>query len=164
MKLQLVFRTLGMGLLLLPLLAFADNRPKLAGTWEMDAAKSHVTDGRTITLTIDQTADRLTMTEVIKTDSSKKTITFSCATDATDCDFDEGGHKSKISIWYNGESVICCKTGGPAGDLVNEWHMKIAPDNTLAVDVEHVDPAGPAEALVFKRVSDATKVADSAHK
>lgn len=148
--------------------AFAQNtKPQMSGVWEIDNAKSHVVDGRNVTMTIQQTPERLTVNEIIKTSSDTKNIHFSCTIDATDCDFDEAGHKSKISLWYNGQELIACRTCGPVGDLVNEWHMRLSPDgNTLTIEVEHVDPPAGPELMVFnkKAPADKAKTSDQANK
>ena len=68
MGIKLMFRTGLIAAMLMPVFALAQTKqPQLSGVWEMDTAKSHVVDGRTITMTVEQTPDRLTVTEAVKT-------------------------------------------------------------------------------------------------
>jgi hypothetical protein len=77
---------------------------------------------------------------------------FDCKMDGSDCAYDEGSHKSKVMVWFAGGELVACKTDGPAGDLVNEWHMQLSPDgHSLTVKIEHVDPAADPETIVFTK-------------
>ncbi|MBV9267873.1 MAG: hypothetical protein JO061_17020 [Acidobacteriaceae bacterium] len=139
-------------LVFLPLLvAETAPNPNLSGSWQVDPAKSQAADGKSLTLTIVQTAENIKIEGVAK-DSSKPAMHLNCKTDGSDCFFDDSGHKSKASIWSTGSELVICKTDGPPGDLVNEWHMKVSSDNkTLTVQVEHIDPAAANETLVLAK-------------
>jgi hypothetical protein len=85
---------------------------------------------------------------------TKTELHFDCKMDGSDCAFMEGSHKSKVSVWTVAGVTTACKTDGPSGDTVSEWHMKLSPDgNTLTIEVEHVDPAAALETMVFAKKS-----------
>jgi hypothetical protein len=134
-------------------LMLAADSPNMSGTWEMDAAKSEVTDGRAITLTIQQTAGKIKLDGVVKDKAGTATeIHFTCGTNGTNCDYDDAGHKAKVAVWFNGPQMIAAKTEGVAADAVNEWHMKLGPDGkVLTIEVEHIDPQAKNETLVFSK-------------
>jgi hypothetical protein len=133
--------------------AFLPPTPKLSGTWQMDPAKSHVSDGRTVTLVIENVANKIKLNATIHSKDGHDTTTdFTCAPDGKECEFDEGGHKSKISMWFNGDSLNVAKTDGPPGDVVNEWKLEMSPDGkVLTLVVTHIEPNGPEETLVFDK-------------
>jgi hypothetical protein len=140
--------------LLLPLLASADSgNPNFTGAWQMDAAKSQVVDGRLVTLTIENVSNKLKMVRVVKDKDGKEvTSQFVCGTGGTECEYDEGGHKAKGSVWYNGPALIVLKTDGLKEDASDEWTMKLSPDtHTLTVALEHIDPTSKEETLVFSK-------------
>jgi hypothetical protein len=140
--------------LLVPLLVSADSgNPNFTGTWQMDATKSQVIDGRLVTLTIEKVSDKLKMVRVVRAkDGREVTSQFVCGTGGTECEYDEGGHKAKVSVWYNGPALVVLKTEGLKEDASDEWTMKLSPDtHTLTVALEHIDPTGKNETLVFSK-------------
>lgn len=131
----------------------AADSPNMTGNWEMDAAKSEVADGRAVTLIISQAGGKIKLDGVVKDKTGAAAeIHFNCGTNGANCDYDDGGHKAKVALWFNGPELIAAKTEGPTTDAVNEWHMKLAPDGkVLTIEVEHIDPQGKAETLVFTK-------------
>ncbi|MFL6351864.1 MAG: hypothetical protein ACJ74Z_08450 [Bryobacteraceae bacterium] len=141
-------------LLLLPSLVAADTgSPNFTGAWQMDAAKSQVLDGRLVTLTLESVSNKLKMVRVVKgKDGKEVTSQFVCGTGGTECEYDEGGHKAKVSVWYNGPALVVLKTEGLKEDASDEWTMKLSPDtHTLTVALEHIDPTSKEETLVFSK-------------
>ena len=137
-----------------PLLALADSAsPNFAGAWQMDPAKSQVEDGRLVTLTIENISKKLKMVRIVRDkDGKEATSQFVCATVGSECEFDEAGHKAKVSVWYNGPALVVLKTEGLKEDASDEWTMKLSPDtHTLTVALEHIDPTGKEETLVFSK-------------
>jgi hypothetical protein len=134
-----------------PALVRAD-ATNFTGTWEMDAAKSQVADGRTVTLVIETLAATYKIDRTVREKGGQETSTqFACGF-GKECEFSEGSHKSKIMAWYDGPSLTVCKTGGPAADVSNEWKLELSPDKkTLTVTVSHLDPNGKDETLVFDK-------------
>ncbi len=137
-----------------PLLALADSgSPNFAGAWQMDPAKSQVEDGRLVTLTIQNISNKLKMVRIVRDkDGKEATYQFECETVGSECEFDEAGHKAKVSVWYNGPALVILKTDGPKEDASDEWTMKLSPDkHTLTVALEHIEPTGKEETLVFSK-------------
>jgi hypothetical protein len=140
--------------LLLSLLVSADSgNPNFTGAWQMDTAKSQVVDGRLVTLTIENVSNKLKMVRVVKDKDGKEvTSQFVCGTGGAECEYDQGGQKAKVSVWYNGPALVILKTGGPKEDASDEWTMKLSPDTqTLTVALEHIDPTSKEETLVFSK-------------
>jgi hypothetical protein len=140
--------------LVFPLLASADSKtPNFSGAWQMDPAKSQVGDGRLVTMTIENISDKIKMVRVVREKDGKEvTSQFVCGTGGTECEYDEGGHKAKVSLWYNGPALVVLKTDGPKEDTSDEWTMKLSSDtHTLTVGLEHIDPSSKEETLVFSK-------------
>jgi hypothetical protein len=142
--------------LVFPLLVSGDSgTPNFTGSWQMDAAKSQVIDGRLVTLTIETLSNKLKMVRVVRDKDGKEvTSRFVCGTGGTECEYDEGGHKAKVSVWYNGPALVVLKTEGLKEDASDEWTMKLSPDtHTLTVALEHIDPTSKEETLVFSKAA-----------
>lgn len=128
--------------------------PSITGTWQMDAGSSHLSDGRTVTLTIESiAANKVKLTSTIHPKAGADISTeMTCTADGKQCEFKEGDHKSQISMWYLGEALNICKTDGPPGDVVNEWKLQpSAGAKQLTVTITHVDPTAAEETLVFSK-------------
>lgn len=127
-------------------------QPKaLNGTWQMDTAKSHVSDGRTAIIIIggDDKSVSLTM-KIRKGDQPEVVSQFTCKLDGKPCDFTEGSHKSAVTVWFNGPALNFSKEKGPAEDTTSMW--KLSPDGqTLTVEISHYEPAGADETWVFTK-------------
>ena len=125
--------------------------PNLSGSWQMDTAKSQVSDGRDVTLVIETVSGKIKISSSSKDKAGKETTgELLCAPDGKECEFDEGGHKSKVSMWFAGPSLNMAKTDGPVGDVVNEWKLDMSADGkVLTLTVNHIDPTGADETLVF---------------
>jgi hypothetical protein len=131
--------------------ADSQNAP-FTGTWEMNASKSQISDGRSTTLTVEQAADKIKITSSTKKGDSVVSTEFTCATNGKECEFDEGGHKSKVSLYFNGPVLVVFKTDGPENDSASQWNMQVGPDGKLlTVAVSHILPAGKDETLVFDK-------------
>ncbi|MFL6352912.1 MAG: hypothetical protein ACJ74Z_13825 [Bryobacteraceae bacterium] len=140
--------------LVLPLLMTGDSgNPNFTGAWQMNSAKSQVVDGRLVTLTIENVSNKLKLVRVVRDKDGKEvTSQFVCGTGGTECEYDEGGHKAKVSVWYNGPALVVLKTDGLKEDASDEWTMKLSPDtHTLTVALEHIDPTSKEETLVFSK-------------
>ncbi len=129
--------------------------PNFSGTWQLDSAKSQVRDANSITYTIQDASGKINFDRVIQErDGKNVTSKFSCDTVGTQCDFDENGHKAKVSLWYDGPALVILKTDGPKEDSVTQWRLELAPDgNTLTVKLTHLEPVDKSETLVFDKKS-----------
>jgi hypothetical protein len=142
--------------LLMPLLLSADTtRADMAGTWQMDASKSHVDDGRVVSLSIQDVGDKLKVVRIVhRKDGKEVTSQFTCAADGSSCKFDEGGHKAKVTMWYDGSALMILKSDGPKEDSIVQWKMQLAPDaNTLTVGLTYLDPDRKNETVVFNKAA-----------
>jgi hypothetical protein len=148
---------LALALLAAPILVSSlladDAAPNFNGTWELDATKSAAAAGKPVTLTIQNSSGKIDFTRVAH-DKDGKEITdrFTCQTGGNQCEFDEGGHKAKVSLWYNGPALMILKTDGPKEDSVTQWKLELAPDkHTLNVEFTPIEPSEKSENLVFDK-------------
>jgi hypothetical protein len=138
-------------LLVAPVLLCADS-PKFSGTWQMNAAKSQVADGRVVTLVIDASESVVKVGQTVKDKAGQETATQFTVTIGKECEYAEGSHKSKLVAWYAGPALDIVKSDGPAGDVANQWALQLSPDgNTLTLTFSHIDPSAKDETLVFDR-------------
>jgi hypothetical protein len=140
-----------------PLLTLADDtaQPNFSGTWQLDTAKSQSTGAQAITYTIEDSSGKINFSRVLQErDGKNVTSKFSCDTVGTQCEFDEGNHKAKVSLWYDGPALVILKTDGPKEDSVTQWHLQLAPDGkTLTVTFTHIQPSDKPETLIFEKKS-----------
>jgi hypothetical protein len=143
-------------------LAADSGKVDFSGVWELDSAKSQ--DGRAITLKIENVSNKVKVVRAVRDKDGKEvTSEFVCETGAGECEYDEAGHKAKVTLWYNGPALVILKTEGLKEDASDEWTLKLSNGTkTLTVDLEHIDPTGNPETLVFNRKAGQVVAADSA--
>jgi hypothetical protein len=148
---KLLLRTFAVSLSFAALLSA--QQKSFEGSWQMDTAKSHVSDGRVVTLTVTSVANSLKMSmKTVKKDGQELVSEFTSKLDGKACDFAEGTHKSQLTAWFNGPALNATKEGGPAGDVTSAWKFEIGPDKqTMTMTISHYDPAGDDETLVFTK-------------
>jgi hypothetical protein len=136
-----------------PLLIYANDQPNFSGTWKLDPARSPGVNGATITLTIKDEAGKISYERSVKQADGKQEIArFTCSPGGKDCDFDENGHKAKVSLWYNGPALIILKMGGLKEDATTERKLELSGDgSTLKVQFTNLDldKNSKPETLVF---------------
>jgi hypothetical protein len=125
------------------------------GTWQMDSAKSHVSDGRMVTLTIAGVGEGVKMTMKIKKgDGPETTSEFTSKLDGKACEFEEGAHKSQLTAWFDGTSLNASKEKGPASDVTAMWKFELGADKqTLTMKINHYEPTADDETLVFTKAA-----------
>ena len=133
----------------------APGTPNFSGTWELDSAKSPDAQGRMVTYTIQNASGKINFTRVVRERDGKEiTSQFTCEPGGSQCDFDEGGHKAHVSLWYNGPALMILKTDGPKEDSVTQWKLELGPGGkSLKVGFEHIEPTDKEETLVFDKKS-----------
>lgn len=129
--------------------------PNFSGTWELDSAKTPDAQGRTVTYTIQDASGKINFSRVVRDKDGKEiTSQFTCETGGGQCDFNEGGYKAHVSLWYNGPALVILKTDGPKEDAVTQWKLQLDGDGkTLKVDLQHIDPTDKDETLIFDKKS-----------
>jgi hypothetical protein len=139
--------------LVFPMVLAADSQgAPFTGTWEMNASKSQLSDARSTTLSIQEVGDKIKVASSTKKGESVITTEFTCAPNGKECEFDEGGHKSKVSLYFNGPVLVVFKTDGPEADSASQCNMQISADGkSLTATVSHILPAGKDETLVFDK-------------
>src|SRR5581483_1484649 len=133
------------------LLAADDQPPDFTGTWQLDTAKSPGADLQAVTLTIADDSGKINFTRAARERDGKEiTSRFTCEATGATCGFDEGGHKAKVSVWFNGSSLVVLKTDSPKEDSVTQWKLQLSPDKaTMKVEFSHIEPSEKSESLVF---------------
>jgi hypothetical protein len=123
------------------------------GHWQIDQSKSKPGPERTASVEIEQQGDTVAFVRQYQDhDGKSATARFKCAVGSSTCDFDENGHKAKVSLWYNGPELVILKTDGEKHDSTVEWHMKLGDDGTtLNINREIVMPSEEKESLVFNK-------------
>ena len=127
--------------------------PNFSGTWQLDTAKSAPGSGENITLTIQNASGKMNFERVTRDKDGKEVKSqFSCEIGGNQCDFDENGHKAKVSLWYNGPALQILKTDGPKEDSVSQLSLALSADGkTLTIEINHIDPTDKAQTLVFEK-------------
>ncbi len=125
----------------------------LSGHWQLDTARSKAADEQTLSLDIKQNADSFTMVRTYRGEHDKELkAQFKCTIGGKDCEFDENGHKAKVSLWYDGPSLVVLKTNGEKQDSTVEWYLRLDDQGkTLSVSREIMDPGDKKETLVFNK-------------
>jgi hypothetical protein len=123
------------------------------GHWQIDQSKSKPGPERTMSVEIQQQGDSITFVRQYQDrDGKSATARFTCKVGNNSCDFDENGHKAKVSLWFNGPELVILKTDGEKRDDTVEWHMKLGDDGkTLNINREIITPSEEKETLVFNK-------------
>lgn len=123
------------------------------GNWQMDAAKSHVNDGRTVALVIASVGGGIKMTlKTRKSGAEEVASEFLSKLDGKACDFEEGSHKSHLTMWFDGTALNASKEAGPPTDVTSMWKFEISPDKqTLTLTINHYEPTADDETIVFTK-------------
>jgi hypothetical protein len=78
---------------------------------------------------------------------------FSCPTNGSQCEFDEGDHKGKGSTWRDGASLVVLESDGPKDDSSAEWQMQLSPDGKTLNVQYNLLATDKTEKRVFDKVS-----------
>jgi len=119
-----------------------DDRPNLAGKWQVDPARSD--GGNDVILNIEATDE----TVHYKQQTRGEIAEFNCTTDGKECPMTVGGHKAKVSLWYNGPSLIVMET---KGNNVVKRRLTMT-GTSLQMEVIPIVPQGKTDKLVFNKL------------
>lgn len=127
--------------------------PDLSCNWVLDPSQSPAAHGDTIQLSIQQSPDQITFHRtLLESNGRRLEYSFACAPNGSTCDFDENGHKAKVTLWYDGDKLVIAKTGGPSRDATTERRLELSQDGkTLTVQYTNYSENGNPEKLVFKK-------------
>jgi hypothetical protein len=142
----------GLILVLPGMLIAASAAAPFAGSWVLNAAKSEG-DSKLTELTIHLSPDgQVKFDSVLHKGDADVKAEFECTTNGKDCEWDQSGHKSKVSMWFNGPALVVMKSDGPAEDSASQWKLEAAADGkTLTLTLSHILPDGKDETLVFDK-------------
>jgi hypothetical protein len=119
----------------------ADDRPDLTGKWQIDPARSD--GGNGVTLSIEAKEDSVHYVQ----DTRGENAEFNCTIDGKECPMTDGGHKAKISVWYNGPSLVMMET---RGNSVVKRKLTLT-GTSLEMEVVPIVPQGKTDKLVFTK-------------
>jgi hypothetical protein len=124
------------------------------GNWQMDVSKSKVNDGRVVSMTILTVDNGIKITiKTKKGDAPEVVSEFVSKLNGKACEYDEGAHKSQLTVWYDGPTLNACKENGPADDVTSMWKFELSPDSKqiMTMKVSHYEPTAEDELLVFNK-------------
>jgi len=129
------------GLLMPAAVAQDTDRPNLAGKWQIDPSRSEGANVATLSI---QTKDDDSLHYLLESHNGG-IAEFECSTDGKECAMTDGGHKAKVSVWYNGDSLVMMET---KGNNVVKRRLTVT-GATLQMDVIPIVPQGRTDKLVF---------------
>ena len=131
----------------------AQDQPKFDGGWKKDTAKSQVSDGRVLAVTIATVSDGIKITvKTTRNTGQETTAEFTSKLNGKACEVTEQGHTSKLTVWYDGPVLNACKENGPPGDVSSLWKFELSPDKqTMTMKISHYEPAADDETIVFTK-------------
>lgn len=127
--------------------AFAQDsgdRSKLSGTWQLQSQAGNAP--ATVWMLEEQAAG----VHLATTEGDQKKMDFNCAL-GKECEVKDGGQKVKITLYFNGESLVALETRG--NDVVKRRFVAASQGDTMDMELIPVVPSGKTETLHFKRVA-----------
>ena len=125
--------------------AVAADRPELNGTWQMDAARSQMSDAKLKgqSWLIDQKDDTIEISEILTdTGGKQRKVVIQCNTDGKNCQVKENGQATQVSLYYNNEFLVMLEQWHGT-DYVTKKRVKLSNDGkTMTVEVSHIAPPG----------------------
>ncbi len=116
-------------------------REKLTGLWQQTDGAEHTT------LTLKDAGDSIHM----NSNELQAAEDFDCNTVGKECAVKVAGHKAKVSMWFNGATLVELET---TGSEVVKRRFKVTGDgDTMEIETVAISPAGKNETAHFKRVA-----------
>jgi hypothetical protein len=113
-------------------------RDKLMGKWQ--------SDGSGDTWTLKETGDSI---HVSNSRNTQTVAEFDCNTVGKECAIKSSGHKSLVSLWFNGAKLVELETSGP--QVVKRRFTATGNGDTMDLEIIPVAPSGPSATTHFKR-------------
>lgn len=142
--------TVGLFVLAARSAAQTNEKPNFTGTWTLDRAKCDLTTTKADALTweIEQKGPTL---KLIETSKGTK-LEYQCATTGKECEVGSGKEAVKISMYFNGATLVQFHRGGQSAENVSKQQWQLSEDKKgLTVDIVYIVPDGKAEKLVFAK-------------
>jgi hypothetical protein len=132
---------------------YADTPTDFSGNWRLDPVRSPEANGAVITVAIENESGKIHYERTVRERNGRQIVArFTCAADGSQCDFDDNGHKAKVSLWYDGSALMILKTGGEKEDETTERRLQMSPDGkTLTVQFTNLAGTNKPETLVFTK-------------
>jgi len=126
-----------------------ESKPNFSGKWQVNAEKSQIHSGNVsaVNLTIEQKGASIHFVKTMKASNGKESIIeVSCTTDGKDCD----AKGVKVSLWYNGNSLVEMDIGD---DLAATTTMTLG-DNakTISAAVTYISPQSEPDKLILEKM------------
>jgi hypothetical protein len=125
---------------ILAVAASGEDRAKLAGSWESNGKVWMIEDkGASIHIT--------------RSEGSRKVSEVECNVAGRECEGKDSGHKTIVTMWFNGGTLVQMETKGP--EVVKRRFAISEQGDTLELQTVFITPSGPDETVQFKRVATA---------
>src|SRR5579862_2244092 len=122
----------------------SDSRAKLIGKWQAPAEGSATAAEWSLRSDGD-------LMHISHSQGGRNIIDFECNTSAQECAAKESGRAVKISMWYNGPSLVLMEFRG-SEVLKRRFSIPAGPD-AMDLEIIPIVPDGKAETLHLRRVS-----------
>jgi hypothetical protein len=119
----------------------ADTRANLAGTWQQTDGS-----GEKSTWILKETG---TSVHIANSNDAQTVADFDCNTVGKECNVKLAGHKSKVSMWFNGSKLVELQTTGD--EVVKRRFQVTGKGDTMEIETMPISPAGKTETAHFKR-------------
>src|ERR1700733_9842386 len=119
-------------------------RAKLVGKWQ----QSEGNGGPGSTWTLENMGDSI---HVINSNPTKTIEEFDCNTLGKECAVKNAGHKSKVSLWFNGAALIELETTG--NQVVKRRFTVTGNGDTMDLETIPIVPGGQPDTIHFKRTT-----------
>ncbi len=138
-------RVVGLTALLLGASAFAGDAEwaKLMGAWQSQGGTDNA--GRATWL-LEAKGDAVHVTYL---EGNQKLAEFECDTSGRECAAKDSGHPAKISLWFNGPTLVELETKGP--EIVKRRFAVAGTGEEMDVELIPVVSKSKAETVHFKR-------------
>jgi hypothetical protein len=121
-----------------------EDRAKLAGKWQQSEGNGEARS----TWTLENMGDSI---HVINSNPTETIEEFDCNTLGKECAIKKAGHKSKVSLWFNGAALIELETTG--NRVVKRRFTVTGNGDTMDLETIPIVPGGQPDTVHFKRTT-----------
>jgi hypothetical protein len=128
-------------------------KPNLTGTWKLDQTKGTAGHGGPeLRIAIDQTDDAIHIKETRGANTKGDVSEFTCNTLGNACKMNDGGEKARVTVYFNGPTLVVLKTHGRRGSSIVKQRLSLAPSgDALVVEILPIEPQGKTEKLLLSK-------------